>query len=157
MAKFCGKCGAQMPDEANVCGNCGTPLMVPAQPVQPPVAQQPVQPTYCPPVQPQYSYAPPKPPRVPGEFTGKAVELVVKLLGVMVVVFAAMAAIGFLYGFIMAIVAAAGETVTIFGESFSTGGGFGAFVAGLASALATTMKYAFYAVVTAIGAKMLKK
>ena len=161
MAKFCGNCGTQVPDNANVCSNCGTPFAVaqPAQPVQP-VQQpvQPAQPVYTQrPVQPQYTYAPPKPPRVPGQLTGAVVDKVEKLLGVMVVVFAVMAAVGFLYGFIMAIVAAAGETVTIFGESFSSGGGFGAFVSGFASAVATTMKYAFYAIVTAIGAKLLKK
>lgn len=27
---FCNKCGTQLPDGANVCGNCGTPVGVPA-------------------------------------------------------------------------------------------------------------------------------
>lgn len=39
--KFCGSCGAQMPDEALVCGNCGTPLQATQVPQQD--AQQPVQ------------------------------------------------------------------------------------------------------------------
>ncbi len=38
---FCTKCGAQCPDGANVCGQCGAPLnAAPAQPQQP--VQQPV-------------------------------------------------------------------------------------------------------------------
>ncbi len=31
MAKFCGNCGSQQPDNARVCGNCGAPFAAPAQ------------------------------------------------------------------------------------------------------------------------------
>ena len=34
MAKYCGSCGTQMDDSANVCPNCGTPVAG-AQPVNP--------------------------------------------------------------------------------------------------------------------------
>lgn len=37
MAKFCGNCGTQNEDAANVCGNCGTSFEVPAAPVAPEV------------------------------------------------------------------------------------------------------------------------
>ncbi len=30
MAKFCGNCGSQQPDNARVCGNCGAPFRAPA-------------------------------------------------------------------------------------------------------------------------------
>lgn len=56
---FCNNCGTQLPDNANVCSNCGTPVNGGAQqpqyqqPVQPQY-QQPVQPQYQQPVQPQY-------------------------------------------------------------------------------------------------------
>ena len=33
MSKFCGNCGAQVPEGANVCGNCGTPVAAAAAPV----------------------------------------------------------------------------------------------------------------------------
>lgn len=143
MAKFCGKCGAQLPDEANVCGNCGTPLAAPAQPQYQ--------------AQPQYNYAP-RAPRVSGQFTGKVVDLMVKMLGIMTIVFLGLGAVGFLYEFIMGIVNAVGETVEFYGYAVgNTGSGFGGFVGGVANAIATAAKYAFYAIVTAVGAKLLKK
>ena len=48
---FCNNCGTQLPDNANVCSNCGTPVNGGAQQPQ---YQQPVQPQYQQPVQPQY-------------------------------------------------------------------------------------------------------
>ena len=44
MAKFCGNCGTQNEDLANVCGNCGTPFEVPAAPEAPVVAEAPAAP-----------------------------------------------------------------------------------------------------------------
>lgn len=46
--KFCGMCGAQMPDEAVICTNCGAPLLVSQVPQQPqqPDFQQPQQPDF---------------------------------------------------------------------------------------------------------------
>ena len=38
--KLCGKCGAQMPDEALCCTNCGTPLEADPNSQQPPFEQQ---------------------------------------------------------------------------------------------------------------------
>ena len=48
--KFCPNCGAQLPDNAGFCSNCGTPLGAPPQ------YQQPQQPQYY--QQPQYQQPP---------------------------------------------------------------------------------------------------
>ena len=48
--KFCPNCGAQLPDTAGFCSNCGTPLGAPPQ------YQQPQQPQYY--QQPQYQQPP---------------------------------------------------------------------------------------------------
>ena len=134
MAKICGQCGAQFPDTANICGNCGAPLAAPAQPAQP---------QYQAPAAP-YQYAPAAPKKPIVETVS---DLVIKLLGVALIVFICLGAVGFLYEFIMAIVNAS--------DAYSNG--FRIFVTYFAGAIATAAKYAFYAVVTAIGAKLLKK
>lgn len=131
--KFCSKCGAQMPDAANVCSNCGTPLM--GAPMM-------------------YQQAPKKP---LNETADGAVEKFAKFLGVIGFAFLIAGGIAFLYNFIMAIVSAVGDSGTIMGVRYSTGGGFSAFVAGVASAFDAVIEYGFYAVVTFIGSKLLKK
>ena len=41
MSFFCPKCGTQLPDGANVCSNCGTPIgAAPVAPQQAPAAPQ---------------------------------------------------------------------------------------------------------------------
>ena len=42
MAKYCGNCGTQMDDSANVCPSCGTPVggAAPQQPAQAPAGTQ---------------------------------------------------------------------------------------------------------------------
>lgn len=42
MAKFCGNCGSQQPDNARVCGNCGAPFAAPVQNGAPRQAPRPV-------------------------------------------------------------------------------------------------------------------
>ena len=46
MSKFCGKCGNQLPDDAKICGYCGSVIDQPAapQPAQPVASVQPVAP-----------------------------------------------------------------------------------------------------------------
>lgn len=125
MAKFCSTCGAQLPDTANVCSNCGTPLAS---------AQQPAAPQYQQPM----GYARP---------AKSLTDVVVGLLNVAMIVFLALAAVGFLYYFIMAIVNAS--------DAYTSE--FRVFMNGFANAIATTARYSFYAVITAIGSKLIKK
>ena len=145
MAKICGQCGAQFPDTANICGNCGAPLAAPAQPVQP---------QYQAPAAP-YQYAPvaPKKPA-----TETVTELVVKFLGVATLVFVCLAGVAFIYKFIAAIVGSSvtNDIMSAFGAD-SSSFSFGAFCGGVAEAIAAAAKYTFYAIVTTIGAKLLKK
>ena len=53
--KFCPNCGAQLPDNAGFCSNCGTPLGAPPQYQQPQQPQYYQQPQYQ---QPQYQQPP---------------------------------------------------------------------------------------------------
>jgi len=127
MAKFCSQCGSQMPDQANVCTNCGTPLGAPVQPVQ---YQQQAQP------QPAKSF---------NELTTGLADKFTSFFTIVAIIFIALGATAFLYYFIMAIVDAAD-----FGE-------FRLFASGFAGAIASLAKYAFYAVVSVFCSKMLKK
>ncbi len=78
MAKFCTRCGNQMPDNANVCSNCGTPLSAPVQYQQ----------------KSSFSF---------NDFSDKLLGLI----NIVAIVFLLIGAAGFLYDFIMGIVDAA--------------------------------------------------
>ena len=116
MAKFCTKCGAQLPDTANVCSNCGAPLNggVPM-------------------------YGPQK--------TFNMSSVIAGILDKLSLIFVILAGVAFLYYFIFAIVDASdamAEEFRVFLNVFSAG-------------IASAARYLFYAAVTSIGAKLLKK
>jgi TM2 domain-containing membrane protein YozV len=67
MNRFCNRCGAQIPDGINFCGNCGTPA-----PSQIPGQQMP-------PVQPYYAY--PQSVRIPGSDKKIVAGVLALLLG----------------------------------------------------------------------------
>lgn len=93
---FCGKCGQQVPEDANVCPFCGNVLKQ-AQPAY----QQPVQPQYTQPsytAQPQANYAVQQQNNAGGGAAGAALAC-----GILSIVFAIAGAI--MYGVIVALIA----------------------------------------------------
>ncbi len=127
----------------------------PQQPVQPNYQQRPAQPVYQqPPVQPHYQqpvqqgypqYPYQQYRRPAGEGVKNFVESFAKFLPKLAVIFTVIAAMAFLYHFIFAIIDAAdAEEFRIFCEEFVSG-------------IAATAKYVFFAAMSVLGAKLLKK
>lgn len=107
------------------------------------------QPQYQQPQQPQYQQAPyGYAPRPAGQGANGIVEFVAKILPVLTLVFICLAGVGFLYHFILSIVDSSKDYVT---DSFRV------FASGFATTISVTAKYLFYAALTTVGAKLLKK
>ncbi len=97
------------------------------------------------PQQPQYQQPVYQAPKAPGAGLDSIMDLIVKLFSVIVVVFLGLGALSILYNFITAII-----SIGSYGSPMN-------LLYGLADGIAGAAKYIFYAVVTVIGAKLLKK
>lgn len=120
MAKFCTQCGTQLPDNANVCSNCGVPLSAPVQ------------------------YQPAKPSKSFGETLNDAADKIAGLLNILAIVFVALAATAFTYHLIVSIVNAADyESFLVFTNGFASAIGTLAkyvFFAAVTAALSKLLK-----------------
>lgn len=91
----------------------------------------------------QQPYAAPK---KPGNFLNSIVDLIIKVLPLLTFIFLCIGAAAFLYYFVAGIASSIGM--------FSS---FGYFFDGIASGISALARYAFYAVITAVLTKILKK
>ena len=91
----------------------------------------------------QQPYAAPK---KQGNFLNSIVDLVVKCLPILTFVFLCIGAVAFVYYFIMGIA----NSIGLFSS-------FGNFFSGIANGISSLARYAFYAVITAVLTKILKK
>ena len=108
------------------------------QPQQPQYQQQQYQ-------QPQYQQPMYQAPKAPGAGLDGIMDMIVKMFSILVLVFLGLGAVSILYNFIVGIMEMAS-----YGNAMS-------ILYGLADGIAGAAKYIFYAVVTVIGAKLLKK
>ncbi|MBQ7090389.1 MAG: hypothetical protein IJN82_04650 [Clostridia bacterium] len=104
--------------------------------------QQPQQPQYQ---QPQYQPPVYQAPKAPGAGLESVMDLIVKLASIIVIVFLGLGALSILFNLINGVV-----TMADYGNPMQ-------LLYGLVDGLAGAAKYIFYAVVTVIGTKLLKK
>ncbi len=93
-----------------------------------------------------YNQAPNNQPAPKAKGLDAIVNIVIKMLPILILVFAGIGATSLLYYFIVGVV-----------NSFGYYGSFGSFISGIANGLSSVAKYCFYAAVTAGIYKLIKK